>query len=165
MDRNFFELWGRLFLSIAQGQKQIEEMESLFRQGMEGYASIMKIWGDAYPYDPPQRDASDNKDLGEGAAQNYQASVRQLMSLWGMVPKDDYQVLQQKYDALEKRAAEQERQIAQLKTLLGERQESSFSAAKELQNLLNTQQTEFQTLMDGLGVFFEEKKKTPARKK
>jgi len=165
MDRNFFEFWGRLFLSAAQEQKRMEDLESLFRQGMEGYESVMKVLRDAYSFDLPKPAVSENRILPDETVENFQASMRQLMSLWDMVPKSDYQMLQQKCEALEKINAEQVQQIGQLKALLGEKHETSFSATKEMQTLLNAQQAEFQSMMDGLGAFFLEKKKAPAKKK
>jgi hypothetical protein len=166
MDRNFFEFWGQLFLGVAQGQKRVEEMESMFRQGMEGYESIVKIFREVYHLDPPKQNTPNNANLWEGAAtKTFQESLRQVMSLWGMVPKDDYQALQEKFIILEKKTAEQEHTIGYLKTLLGERQDNAFSTVNELQTLLTAQQVEFQTLMHSLGVFFQEKKKTPAKNK
>ncbi len=165
MDRNFFEFWGQLFLNVAQGQKQIEEMNALFRPGPQGYDAMRTIFHNTYGLDNAPESFAQNSGLWETAAQNFQASLRQVMKLWGVVPGDDYQALVRKCETLEKTATEQEQTIRHLKLLLGERQDEAFSSTKELQALLTKQQAEFQKMVNTLGVLLPEKTKAAAAKK
>ena len=51
IDRDFFKFWGQLFLNVSKGQKQLEEINSLFRQGMDGYESMRTLFQDIYGLD------------------------------------------------------------------------------------------------------------------
>ncbi|MDD5167639.1 MAG: hypothetical protein PHN75_02400 [Syntrophales bacterium] len=165
MDRNFFEFWGQLFLNVSKGQKQLEEMNSLLNQGVEGYESIRTLFRNIYGLDAPLKGFPQNAESWEKAADNFHASLRQMMAFWGVVPKDDYEALLLKHEALEKKAGEQEQTILYLKTILGERQDAVLSSSKEFQDLLTKQQQEFQLLMSSMGYLFEDKKKNPSGKK
>lgn len=155
MDRNFFEFWGQLFLSVAKGQSQLEEMNDLFRKGMEGYESMQNIFRTVYGLEVPSSGPDDQQDIWTKAAGNFQESFRQVLSLWGVVLQEDYDALSRKSDELAKKNAEQEQTIHHLQALLGERQGASLSAAKDMQSLLSKQQEEFQTLLNTMGLFLQ----------
>ncbi|MDQ5984784.1 MAG: hypothetical protein CSYNP_00480 [Syntrophus sp. SKADARSKE-3] len=165
IDRDFFEFWGQLFLNVAKGQKQIEEMNSLFRQGMDGYESMRTLFRNIYGLDKKTEYHSNSTSAWEKSRDNFQTSFRQVLSIWGLVTKEDYDALSAKYDALEKRVGEQELTIKQLRMLLGERQDDAFATTKELQGLLSKQQAEFQALMNNLGIVFEKKSDSSSKKK
>ena len=165
MDRNFFEFWGQLFLNVAKGQKQLEEMHDLFRQGMEGYDSMKNIFRTFYGLAAPPSVPDDQSDSWNKAGGNFQDSFRQVLSLWGVVLQEDYDALSRKYDDLAKKSAEQEQTVRHLQTLLGGRQEESLSAANDMQSLLSKQQEEFQTLLNTLGLFFQEQGEKASKKK
>lgn len=166
MDRNFFEFWGQLFLNAAKGQKQIEDMNDLFRQGLKGYESMKDIFRTIYGLDKtPPSHMTDPPDLWKKAAGNFQDSFRQVLSLWGVVFQEDYAALQRKYDDLAQKSAEQEQTIRYLHALLGDRQGENLSVAQDMQSLLSKQQKEFQTLLNSLGLLFQDKGAVPAKKK
>ena len=165
MDRNFFEFWGRMFLGVAEGQKRTEDMEQLFRQGLKGYESVLALFREVYKLNPPAASATNDRELWEKTLGNFQSSFRQIMTLWGMVPKEDYESLRDKCETLERKIVEQEQMIGHLKMLLGERQDNAVATTQELQTLLTAQQEEFQTLMNAMGAFFQESKKAPPAKK
>ena len=165
MDRNFFEFWGQVFLDVAKGQRQIEEMHDLFRKGMEGYESMQKIFRTAYGLEAPPSEPGDQPDMWKTAAGNFQESFRQVLSLWGIVLQEDYDALNSKVDELAKKNAEQEQMIRHLHALLGERRETGLSSAEDMQSLLSTQQEEFQKLLNTMGLFFQSQDGKTGKKK
>lgn len=164
MDRNFFEFWGQLFLNVAKGQQQLEDLNALLRQGLDGYESVRTMFRNMYGLDETSELFPDNVALWEKTSGNFQASLRQLMDFWGVVPKQDQQALISKCDTLEKKVEQQEQMIRHLRSLLVGKQDTAV-ATKDFQDLLVKQQKEFETLVNTMGFAFEEKKKPSSGKK
>jgi hypothetical protein len=68
----------------------------------------------------------------------------------GVVPRDKYQALEQKYDVLQKKVADQEETIRVLRSLLTEEGTYQGETVKVLQDLVNKQSDAFETLMKNL---------------
>ena len=68
----------------------------------------------------------------------------------GLVPKDKYQALEQKYAALQKKVADQEETIKTLRNLLSEDGTYQGETVKVFQDLVNKQADAFETFMKSI---------------
>lgn len=162
MDRRFFEFWGQLFLDMARTQKQMEDMNRLFREGLAGFGAL------AFPFPVGGGQKKEGGHDGPGAkgepwvqaSKQVQESLRQMMALWNMVPKEDYDLLARRLSEAEGKVEEYEQTINTLRGLVGERQPDPLAATNDLQGLLARQQEAFESLLENLGRLFQEKADT-----
>ena len=68
----------------------------------------------------------------------------------GLVPKDKYRALEQKYAALQKKVADQEETIKTLRKLLSEEGTYQGETVKVFQDLVNQQAEAFETFMKSI---------------
>ncbi|MDI9569185.1 MAG: hypothetical protein QM278_00400 [Pseudomonadota bacterium] len=156
MDRNFYEFWGQLFLSLAKGQKQIEDFRKWFGQGLMGYESLNAMFRKAYGLDRIEEESPDYGEIWKKSVETFQKSFQEGLSLLDVVPRGEYEKLAQKCAALEKSVAEQEETIRTLKRLLTEEANDAPAAAiEDLQKLLRNQQDQFQELLKNMTLLFD----------
>ena len=86
----------------------------------------------------------------QNAANDFRNSFNAYLNLMGMVPKDQYQALEQKYAALQKKVAEQEESIKVLRKLLAEDGTYQGETIKVFQDLMNKQAEAFETFMKSI---------------
>jgi hypothetical protein len=167
MDRRFFEFWGQLFLDMARTQKQMEDMNRLFREGLAGFGTFplpFSASGDARKGDGHD-EPSGNDDSWVQAAKQVQESLPQVMALWNVVSKEDYDLLAQRLSEAERQVEECEQTIHTLRGLVKERQSDPLAATNNLQGLLARQQEAFESLLNNLGQLPREGRLPPHRGK
>ena len=76
----------------------------------------------------------------------------------GLVPRDKYQALEEKCDALQKKVADQEETIKVLRGLLAEEGTYQGETIQVFQNLMKKQSEAFETLMGNLAAATKDKK-------
>ena len=81
------------------------------------------------------------------AAENFQNSLRDYLSLMGVVPKDEHIKLVKKHEDLKRKVADQEENIKHLRMLLEEKGFGQGELVKNLQDLIISQTDHFQELM------------------
>jgi len=165
MNHNYYEPLGHLFLNIAEGQKLIKESDTWFRQALKSYEPMMSMFGKACNLNEPGKDSTDYMRPWEKTFESFEKSFRQSMRFFQVGPQDDYLAAIQRCESLEKTVAEQEQTIRNLNTLLGLKEDPVPSITSEIQDLLTKQQTEFQKLVNALGLFSQEIKKVSGTKK
>jgi len=167
MDRRLFEFWGQLFLDLARTQRHMEDMNRLFREGLTAlgaFAFPFPVGGDQKKGGGLDGSGATGEPLGQ-ADNPFQESLRQIMALWNMVPKEDYDLLARRLSEAEGKVEEYEQTIHTLKGLVGERQSDPLAATNDLQGLLARQQEAFESLLDNLGRLFQEKEDTSSSRK
>jgi hypothetical protein len=150
MDRNFLEFWGNYLLAAARGQKQLEDLNQWIRQGFSGFEELTAMFKKFYGLEQPRNEDSDTTQAWQNAAADFRNSFNAYLNLMGLVPKDKYQALEQKYAALQKIVAEQEDAIKILRKLLAEEGTYQGETVKVFQDLVNKQADAFETLMKNL---------------
>lgn len=157
VDSKFLEFWGNYLLAAAKGQKQLEDLNKWMRQGFSGFEELTAMFKKFYGFEhPPRKEESGSTQAWQNAAADFRSSFNAYLNLMGMVPKEEYQALEQKYAALQKKVADQQDTINVLRTLLAEEGTYQGQAAKVLQDLVNKQAEAFETLMRGIAAAAEE---------
>jgi DnaJ-domain-containing protein 1 len=155
MDRHFLEFWGKFLLNAAQSQKQLEDLTAWLQRGFFNLQDLTTLFQQAYGLEPVEPNSPDYLKLWEQAEENFRESLREYLNLLGGVPREEYLALAARYENLEKKAAQQEETIRQLKKLLEEKGLGLAVANLEFQELIKKQGEQFQELLKGLAEAME----------
>jgi len=150
MDSQFLEFWGNYLLAAARGQKQLEDLNQWISQGFSGYEELTAMFQKHYGLEQPRSEDSDTTQAWRKAAADFHSSFNAYLNLMGLVPKDKYQALEQKYAALQKKIADQEETIKTLRKLLSAEGTYQGETIKVFQDLVNKQAEAFETFMKSI---------------
>ena len=156
MDRHFLEFWGNYLLAAAKGQKQLEDLNQWIRQGFSGFEELTAMFKKFYGLEQPRREDSEAARAWRNAAAEFRNSFNAYLSLMGLVPKDEYQSLEKKYAALQKKVTDQEETIKTLRKLLSEDGTYQGETVKVFQDLVNQQAEAFETFMKSIAAASKE---------
>lgn len=157
MDRQFLEFMGNFMLSVAKGQKHLEDMVKWMGCGLTGPEDISALFGKFYGLEEPRRDRFDYQKTWTAAMELFSASFREYLAMFGAVPREDHLVLVKRIEELEERIASQDETIRHLKMRLADaNREECGDMAGHFQDLVQKQAEQFQELMDSLGQLYRE---------
>ena len=156
MDRQFLEFWGNYLLSVAKGQKQLEDMNQWIRQGFSGFQELTAMSNKFYGLEHPTAKDADSSKAWQNAAADFRKSFDAYLDLMGVVSKEKYRRLEKKYATLQERVNEQDETIKVLRKLLTEEGTYQGETVKVFQDLVNKQSEAFETLMRNLATAAEE---------
>ncbi len=154
MDSHFFEFWGDYFTLIARGQRQLETLARWIQQGYRESDDPTEMFRKFYGLDHVDGRIADYGKMWEKAVQDFQKSFKESVSLFGLVPQQEYLTLAEKCEALEQKIAVQEETIERLKGLLREKVIDPEKMVKNFQKLMKKQGDQFQQLTKiWMGIF------------
>ncbi len=154
MDKNFLEWWGNFLLSVASGQRRMDDMDRWLSRGFKGFPDLTDMMKQAYGVKDDARKEPDASAQWHKANEQFLESYGELLDGMGVVPKADHLRLVKKYEALKEKAAEQEETIRHLRMLSAEKppgEEEQEAAVQGFQEILQRQTEQFQELMGSLG--------------
>jgi hypothetical protein len=155
MDRHFLEFWGNFFIQAARGQQRMEDMNRWLDQGFRGVETLSALFKKAYGLDREQQDSPDVPHLWKKASEDFRNAFEDWMGLMGMVPEAEHRALVEAHEALKEKYAAQEKTLAQLQALLGEKSPLGHRELTAFQDLMQKQSSQFQELMAGIGKAFD----------
>jgi hypothetical protein len=157
MDKNFLEFWGNLLISIARGQKQTEDMTRWLNQDVTGLDSLMAPFRKFYGLDQVSPATGKHEELWNKQLNSFQDSFQEYLKLLDVVPRREYQKVQEENQALKKQILEMEKAIRGLRMLVAEKMGSDASqAVKGFQELVFSQMDKFQEMMRSFGGLFKD---------
>lgn len=180
MDKQLLEFWGHTFLAAAKNQKIFEDVMSCFAPGgqKEGQQSRdMEQWLNAWKsgfqtwqsflstmsgVDPSAREDSSAQETGIRelstlVTQNW----KEMISLMGAVPRQDYDAVVQENQGLKKKLELQEERIQQLQDMLQQKGLFDFQQMTEsFQDVLKDQGDQFQELMQAIQASWKKKEES-----
>lgn len=168
MDRNFLDFWGNYLLSlIPTGQKF---------SGEKFYNDAFKFWGEIlkdrkaadWLYSPSgylenqveffrkayglkDESSPDYFDGAKKASDDFHKSLKEFISAFDVVPREDFEQLKKDYHELQERCDGQEETIRQLRIKLLAKGAEEIGAASGIQDMIKSQTEQFTSLMDSLG--------------
>jgi len=147
MDRQFLEFWGNYLLSVARGQKQLEDVSRWMRGGFSGVEELTALFKKYYGLEEKSQDRPESSAAWERAAEDFKKSFRDYFCIMGWVSKDEYQNLEQENQALKQKIEAQEQTISRLRDLIKNPGIDPNKSLDVLQDLINKQSAEFQKLV------------------
>jgi hypothetical protein len=148
MDRQFLEFWGNYLLSVAKGQKQLEDVTRWIHGGFSGVDELTALFKKHYGLEEQSRDAPESSAAWKKAGADFKKSFGDYFSITGWVSKDEYRILEEENQVLKQKIEAQEETISRLRDdLLKTPGIDPGQALDVLQELINNQNAEFQKLM------------------
>ena len=149
MDRHFLEFWGNFLLNAARGQEQVEEMAKWIQQGFSGFEHLKGVFRDYYGLN---EESPEDLKAWKKAESDFRKSLKDYLSLFGVVPVDEHLALVKKYEELKDKVVAQEETIRNLRILLEEKGFDQARVISGFQELMVEQGEQFRKLVEG---FFE----------
>lgn len=143
MDKHFFEFWGNLLLSAAQGQRQMDEFGRWLSQGMRGVSELSAIFQRCYGLG-----GTGEESEWKTARSSFEAAFRAYLDALGCVPQSDYVALQTQLQELKRKTEEQEAALRRLRQELGESRMAQGDVVRGFQELIQVQSEQFRELTD-----------------
>ncbi len=155
MDDKYLEFLGNLFLSAAKSQKQMEDLFKLSRQGFKGFEEMSTMFRKFYGLENIEKDTPEYIRSWRNAGEEFQKAFREYLTMVGVVPKEDYISLVEKYEQLKKKVAGQDETIRHLQTLLRDKNVDQGETVKVFQDLVTKQSEQFMEMMNAVGQYFQ----------
>ena len=165
MDKNFLEFWGTFLLNAAKGQEHLEDMTQWFREGFKGVEQHMSLSRKCYGLDRESESSPNYMEMWSKAASDFQNSYKELLGLMGLVPKEEYLALAEKYEVLKETLASQDETIRHLKMKSATREIDQGEVVKGFESLMKNQAEQFQEVMKSFGQLCKEPQKKKNTKK
>jgi len=155
VDDKYLEFLGNLFLSAAKSQKQMEDLFKLSRQGFKGFEEMSTMFRKFYGLENIEKDTPEYIRSWRNAGEEFQKAFREYLTMVGVVPKEDYISLVEKYEQLKKKVAGQDETIRHLQTLLRDKNVDQGETVKVFQDLVTKQSEQFMEMMNAVGQYFQ----------
>jgi hypothetical protein len=171
MDTKFLEFWGNLLINAAQNQKQAD---SFFRwtstgkpsfsefasgKNIPGFPEMTEMFQKLYGLDKLTSFGEERQKMTQQAFAEFQKSLKEYLTLMGIVSKDEHLALVEKYEELKSRCAEQEETIKHLKMLLNARGTAQTDMTKQFETMVTNQGKLFQNIIKDIGLFYPNSEK------
>ena len=157
MNRQFFEFWGNFFSQVAQGQKQIEEINAWVQQGLAGTKELNELFQRCYGLKLPENDNPQSSQIWQKAMQDFNQSFNELAEQWGWVSRSEHQEVLDRCKELEKQVNQQQETIKDLRTILYEEGQGHSELFKHLNKSIKEQSDQFHALMESINEAYKEK--------
>jgi hypothetical protein len=118
MDKNFLELFGNILIGASRGKKQVDEMLRWVQKSVSASANgiyeLPIMFKKFYGLDQLSERSTEYKTMAEKAVQDFQNSLKEYVTLLGMIPneqtvsRDEYLNLIRKYEKLKERCSDLE---------------------------------------------------------
>jgi hypothetical protein len=151
MNRHFLEFWGKALLQAAQSQKQLEDLAKWCQRGIYSFQDYTELFRTSYGLDQVAADSPDYFSTWNKAEENFKASFREYLTIFGVVPREEYADLARRYDELLTKVAAQRETIKLLRQLLDDKGLGLAATSLEFQKLIEKQGEQFQKCIQGLG--------------
>jgi hypothetical protein len=162
VDDKYLEFLGNLFLNAAKNKKQMEDLLKLSHQGFKGFEEMAAMFRKFYGLENIEKDAPEYTNHWQNATEEFQNTFKEYMTIIGVVPREDYIKLVEKYEELKKRVVDQDETIRHLKLLLRDKSVDQGETVKVFQDLMTKQSEQFMEIMNSVGQYFQ--KEEPDKK-
>jgi hypothetical protein len=155
MHSQFMEFFGNYLIQAARWQKLVEQYSPDGKPGVMDMAELGRLFQKACGIDEPAAPAfAESSRIWQQMIENFQSAFCPHARMWGWIPLSDYQTIENKCNALEKKIQDQEQIISHLRTLLDEKGLGQIELLHRFQSLIQNQGDEFQTVMKNIGEAF-----------
>jgi len=159
MNSKFYEFWGNFFTTVAQGQKQLEDMTAWMKQGFTGAGDLNELFRRCYGLTPSTADGTQDSQRWLSAVSDFQQSLAQLAAQWGWVSQTEHQKVLDKCSALETQVQRQQETIKKLRDMLDPECNGHSELFQHLQGALREQGDQFHALMQSIHDAYEDESK------
>jgi len=168
VDKNFLEFWGKYLLSLVQTEQKLAG-EKFYNDVLNFWSGFMKDQKTAdwlfspSGYFEKQIDIfrkcyglkeDSTPDYMTKASEEFQKSLKEFVSAFDVVPREEYEQLKKKYHELQEKSDGQNEMIRQLRMKLLVKGAEEIGDASGIKEMIKTQTEQFGALMDSLGSIY-----------
>ena len=166
MDPKFLEFWGNYLLAVSRGQQQMEDLNRWTQQGFSGVQQLNDMFKTVYGLPANVTQSAGHDDTWQKAVASFNASYKEYFEQFGWVPRQEVEALTEENAALTKKIAALEDTVQRLRSLLDDENPVHAKTVGALQELVEKQSEEFNTLMQSLSEAVDQAvSKDPSKKK
>ena len=151
MDHQFLEFWGNYLLTVAQGQRHIEDAAKWIQKGFKGSEDLTAMFAKFYGLDQKPKDSREKSTSWNQAIDDFQHSLAGWMRTMGWVPADAHRKIEKKVGALENEVRAKNETIRHLQNLLNKEGNPHIDVVLGFAELAQKQSREFQDIMNKMG--------------
>jgi hypothetical protein len=149
-DPKFLEFWGNYLITVARGQKQLQDLTQWMRQSFQGWEDLTALFKKCYGLEGLEPDSPAHQDAWKKATADFRQSFRETFKAMGWVPEEDYSELAAENQLLRQKISEQDDIIHHLRMVLDEQGLDQGRTLEVFRDLIDKQGQEFQKLMKTL---------------
>ena len=132
MNRYFDEFWKNQSINVDKGQKQMEDMTKLIMQGLSGFEEVPEMFGKFCSMDFWSKETCDYIKAWEMTTEDFQKFFKYYLDLMGLVPKDEYLELANKYNKMDESVADKIKEISKQVKIVADQEKMITDQNKEI---------------------------------
>jgi len=132
MNRYFDEFWKNQFINVDKGQKQMEDMTKLIMQGLSGFEEVPEMFGKFYSMDFLSKETQEYMKAWEMTTEDFQKFFKYYLDLMGLVPKDEYLELANKYNNMDKSVTDKIKEMSKQVKIVADQEKMITDQKKEI---------------------------------
>ena len=132
MNRYFDEFWKNQFINVDKGQKQMEDMTKLIMQGLSGFEEVPEMFGKFYSMDFWSKETQEYVKTWEMTTEDFQKFFKYYLDLMGLVPKDEYLKLANKYNNMDESVTDKIKEISKQVKIVADQEKMITDQKKEI---------------------------------
>ncbi|MBE9531000.1 MAG: hypothetical protein IMF00_07020 [Proteobacteria bacterium] len=132
MYKHFYEFWGNQFNDLDKGQQQMQDMTKLIMQGLSGFEEVPEMIGKFCSMDFWSKETCDYIKAWEMTTGDFQKFFKDYLNLMGLVPKDEYLELANKYNNMDESVADKIKEISKQVKIVADQEKMITDQKKEI---------------------------------
>ncbi|MFO8082688.1 MAG: hypothetical protein R6U27_00045 [Desulfobacterales bacterium] len=132
MEEYFYEFWKNQSITVEKGQKQMQDMTKLIMQGLSGFEKVPEMFGKFCSMDFWSKETRDYMRAWEMTTEDFQKFFKYYLDLMGLVPKDEYLELANKYNNMDESVADKIKEISKQVKIVADQEKMITDQKKEI---------------------------------
>ena len=132
MEEYFYEFWKNQLITVEKGQKQMQDMTKLVMQGLSGFEEVPEMFGKFCSMDFWSKETCDYMRAWEMTTEDFQKFFKYYLDLMGLVPKDEYLELANKYNNMDESVADKIKEISKQVKIVADQEKMITDKKKEI---------------------------------
>jgi DNA repair exonuclease SbcCD ATPase subunit len=132
MEKYFYEFWKNQLITEEKGQKQMEDMTRWIMGGLTSYEELSEKFGKFYSMDFWSKETQDCIKAWEMKTEDFQKLFRYYLDLMGLVSKDEYLKLANKYNNMDENVTDKIKEISKQVKIVADQEKMITDQKKEI---------------------------------
>jgi len=132
MEEYFYEFWKNQLITVEKGQKQMQDMTKLIMQGLSGFEEVPEMFGKFCSMDFWSKETHGYIKAWEMTTEDFQKFFKYYLDLMGLVPKDEYLELANKYNNMDESVTDKIKEISKQVKIVADQEKMITDQKKEI---------------------------------
>lgn len=132
MEEYFNEFWKNQLITVEKGQKQMQDMTKSILQGLSGFEEVPEMFGKFCSMDFWSKETCGYIKAWEMTREDFQKFFKYYLDLMGLVPKDEYLELANKYNSMDESVTDKVKEISKQMKIIDDQEKMITDQKKEI---------------------------------